>query len=73
MGTARGGLYPSLPLEADGTLRSRVFPGLWLDPAALWAGDAAALLATLQRGLANPAHAAFVERLRATSGATPAS
>jgi hypothetical protein len=46
---------------------------LWLDPAALWAGDAAALLATLQRGLADPAHAAFVERLRATSGATPAS
>jgi hypothetical protein len=46
---------------------------LWLDPTALWAGDAAALLATLQRGLANPARAAFVERLRATSGATPAS
>jgi len=69
----REGVFTPLPLEADGTLRSRVFPGLWLDPAALWAGDAAALLATLQRGLANPAHAAFVERLRATSGATPAS
>ncbi|MDW8148476.1 MAG: Uma2 family endonuclease [Roseiflexaceae bacterium] len=60
----REGVFTPLPLEADGTLRSRVFPGLWLDPAALWAGDAAALLATLQRGLADPAHAAFVERLR---------
>jgi len=64
----REGVFTPLPLEADGTLRSRVFPGLWLDPAALWAGDAAALLATLQRGLADPAHAAFVERLR---GAEP--
>jgi len=60
----REGVFTSLPLEADGTLRSRVFPGLWLDPTALWAGDAAALLATLQRGLADPAHSAFVERLR---------
>ena len=65
------GVFTPLPLEADGTLRSRVFPGLWLDPTALWAGDAAALLAALQRGLADPAHAAFVERLRgAEQGAT---
>lgn len=62
----REGVFTPLPLEADGTLRSRVFPGLWLDPAALWAGDAAALLAALHRGLADPAHAAFVERLRMT-------
>jgi len=60
----REGVFTPLPLAADGTLRSRVFPGLWLDPAALWAGDAAALLAALQRGLADPEHAAFVERLR---------
>ncbi|GIW00945.1 Uma2 family endonuclease [Roseiflexus sp.] len=62
----REGVFTPLPPEADGTLRSRVFPGLWLDPAALWRGDAAALLAALQRGLADPTHAAFVERLRTT-------
>jgi Uma2 family endonuclease len=62
----REGVFTPLPPGADGTLRSRVFPGLWLDPAALWAGDATALLAALQRGLADPAHAAFVERLRVT-------
>ncbi len=64
----REGVFTPLPLDADGTLRSRVFPGLWLDPAALWAGDAAALLAALHRGLADPAHAAFVERLRLQPG-----
>lgn len=36
----------------DGTLRSRIFPGLWLDPAAFWRADRAGLLATLERGLA---------------------
>ncbi len=66
----REGVFTPLPQEADGTLRSRVFPGLWLAPAALWAGDAAALLATLQRGLADPAHTAFVERLQAADTET---
>ncbi|MFQ3631214.1 Uma2 family endonuclease [Roseiflexus sp.] len=61
------GVLVPLPPEADGTLRSRIFPGLWLNPAALWAGDAATLLATLQQGLADPTHAAFVERLRTTA------
>ena len=49
--------------DEDGTLRSRAFPGLWLDPAALLAGDIAAVLATLERGLASPEHAAFVAEL----------
>ena len=47
---------PDRPFEEqhaiDGVLRSRTFPGLWLDLPALHAGDAAALLATLQQGLA---------------------
>ena len=29
----------NLSPEADGTLRSTVFPGLWLDPSALLRGD----------------------------------
>lgn len=62
----REGVYE--PLEPDhprGILRSEIFPGLWLQPAALWAGDLAALLAVLQEGLASPEHAAFVEQLKA--------
>lgn len=52
-----------VPPDADGLYRSRVFPGLWLDPAALIAGDDLVLHAALDRGLATPEHAAFVERL----------
>ena len=47
----------------DGLLRSEVFPGLWLDPRALFAEDDAALIAALERGLASPEHAAFVAEL----------
>jgi Uma2 family endonuclease len=49
--------------DADGIYRSRVFPGLWLDPAALLRGDLAGVLAALDRGLATPEHADFVARL----------
>ena len=49
---------------ADGILRSKVFPGLWLDPAALVRGDLNAVLkAILQQGLNSPEHADFVARL----------
>jgi Uma2 family endonuclease len=54
--------YALLP-EKDGVLRSRVFPGLWLDVRALLEGDGARLLAVLDRGLASKAHAAFVREL----------
>jgi Uma2 family endonuclease len=50
--------------DADGMLRSGVFPGLYLQPAAIWSNDLPALLATLHQGLASPEHAAFVERLQ---------
>ncbi len=33
----------AVPPGADGLYRSEVFPGLWLDPAALLAGDRAGL------------------------------
>jgi Uma2 family endonuclease len=56
--------YVPLKPHADGTLRSEVFPGLWLDVPALLAGDTAKLLATLQQGIASPEHAAFVARLQ---------
>jgi len=49
--------------DAGGLLRSVVFPGLWLDAAALAAGDAALACARLREGLASPEHAAFVAQL----------
>ena len=63
----RAGQYERLPLDAEGLYRSEVFPGLWLDPAALLRGDLATVLAVVQRGLASPEHAAFAARLRPPS------
>ena len=60
----REGQYVALSPGDDGILRSEVFPGLWLDPAAMMALDAARVLTVLQLGIASPEHAAFVERLR---------
>jgi hypothetical protein len=62
----RGGQYQRLAAGPDGVLRSDVFPGLWLDPAALVSGDLARVLAVVQQGVASPEHAAFVARLNAT-------
>ena len=62
--------YERLPAGADGVLRSEAFPGLWLDPAALVAGDGPALLRTAQLGHGSPEHAAFARRLAAPAGPT---
>jgi hypothetical protein len=68
----RGGQYDRLLPGPDGLYRSEVFPGLWLDPAALDRRDIAAVLQTLQQGLATPEHAAFVARLQpGAPGGTP--
>jgi Uma2 family endonuclease len=63
--TANG--YQAVEPDADGIFRSRCFPGLWLDPAALWGIDLAALFAVLQQGLATCEHAAFMAGLAKTS------
>lgn len=62
------GHYAPLPPGPDGILRSRIFPGLWLDPAALIAGDMARVEAVLRQGIATPEHAAFVARIRPAGG-----
>ena len=60
----RGGQF--MPLAPDGAmLKSEVFPGLWLDPAAIIRGDMIAVLSAVQQGLNSPEHAAFVARLSA--------
>jgi Uma2 family endonuclease len=70
----RDGRFEDVAPGEDGLHRSEVFPGLWLDPQALVAGDAARLLAVAEQGTASPEHAAFVARLaeaRRGAGATP--
>jgi Uma2 family endonuclease len=52
--------------QADGTLRSQVFPGLWLDPASLIRGDVNQVLTVVQQGLASPEHHEYVARLEQT-------
>jgi Uma2 family endonuclease len=61
------GNYVLLPVDAAGVVHSRVFPGLRLDVAALLDSNLAQVLAELQKGLASPEHAAFVQRLAAHS------
>jgi len=60
-----GGRYRIMEPDADGIYRSRCFPGLWLDPQALWKRDVARMLEVLHPGLASPEHAAFAARLKA--------
>ncbi|MDX2180206.1 MAG: Uma2 family endonuclease [Bryobacteraceae bacterium] len=48
-----------------GVVRSRVFPGLWLNAKAFWADDVEPLRRTLEAGLATAEHAEFVARLAA--------
>ena len=52
-----------LPPGVDGVYRSEVFPGLWLDPGALFSEDLDGLFGTLDRGLATPEYAAFAAEL----------
>jgi len=58
-----GGVYVRQQPDADGILKSRVFPGLWLDVPALLRGDLKGLAAVIGRGVADPAHGPFVQRL----------
>ncbi|MEE8391613.1 MAG: Uma2 family endonuclease [Anaerolineae bacterium] len=61
----REGVYETLSPDESSVLRSQVFPGLWLQPSAFWAGDLATMLAVLQQGLDAPEHAAFAAHLQA--------
>lgn len=55
--------YEHLAPNVEGQYQSEIFPGLWLDPAALLCGDLAQVIAVLQQGLASPEHAEFANRL----------
>lgn len=57
------GAYVELPADPAGVIRSEVFPGLWLDAAALLSGEWSAFYATLRAGLESAAHQAFAREL----------
>ena len=59
----REGEYQKLAPDAGGIIRSEVFPGLWLAPAAMLAGDMQKVLQVAQEGLSSPEHRDFVARL----------
>jgi Uma2 family endonuclease len=66
-----GSQYDPLALNPAGLLQSEVFPGLWLDPAALVRGDMVTVMRVLQKGLASPEHAAFVAKLQQAAAGNP--
>jgi len=49
--------------DDSGRLSSKLFPGLWLDTAALLAGDLAKLFACVDKGTATTEHQEFVKKL----------
>ena len=56
-----GQYVPFVP-DQDGVIRSRVFPGLWLDADALLKGDSKQLLTVLKRGMKSAEYKRFVKR-----------
>jgi hypothetical protein len=61
--------YAELEPGGDGLLRSRVFPGLWLDRSAMLAGNLAQVLGVVQQGIQSPEHQAFIDQLNSTQSA----
>jgi hypothetical protein len=57
--------------DANGIFRSRVFPGLWIDSRALIMEDTQGMVRTLEKGLASPEHAEFVQTLNEKSKSHP--
>ena len=55
--------YIVIPPDPDGVYRSRVFPGLWLDPQALLALDGRRVLEVVQQALQSPEYRKFTEQL----------
>lgn len=67
------GVYANLNADADGILRSRVFPGLWLAVTDLLARNWAQVVTQLNLGLATPEYRTFQESLAEKSSIDGAS
>ena len=59
----QNGEYLPLVADADGVIKSRLFPGLWLDITSLITGNMTKVLAVLQQELNSKEHAESVEGL----------
>jgi Uma2 family endonuclease len=59
----REGEYVSLVADAEGVIKSQVFPGLWLSVGDLLGGNMTRVLTVLQAGLNSAEHQAFVRQL----------
>jgi len=59
----RGKRFAALRAGSDGIYRSKAFPGLWLDPEAIFGQDRARRDAVLEQGVATREHATFVAKL----------
>ena len=59
----QSGEYVELAPDESGIIRSQVFPGLWLNVDAFIAGDLALVYETLQTGISDGSHQAFVKKL----------
>lgn len=57
--------YVLVEPNAEGIIQSQVFPGLWLEVAALLKGEMVTVLNMIQAGLQSPEHQAFVQELAA--------
>jgi Uma2 family endonuclease len=63
----QNGEYVLLNPDADGTIKSSVFPGLWLNVAALLTGEMTQVLAVLQQGFNSQEHQEFLQHLSQNS------
>ncbi len=61
---SRDGTFVTLSPDADGIHRSLVFPGLWLDTAAIIRRDRTRVREVLEQGIASEKHKAFVQELQ---------
>jgi Uma2 family endonuclease len=61
--TLANGKYIQVPIGSDGLFRSTHFPGLWLDPRALW-DLSHSFTPALVAGAATAEHAAFITKLK---------
>jgi len=64
----RDGKQERLEMGADGVYRSRVLPGLWVDPVALLTDERARAMAVMRQGIASPEQGEFIERLKRAAG-----
>jgi Uma2 family endonuclease len=60
----KGGNFEPMATAKDGIYKSKLFPGLWLDPKAMIVGDLIKVLDVVQQGIASPEHQRFVKKLQ---------